>query len=135
MEEDSGAVFGKPSGIGATDKTMLEMTDTNRLVFDSYQSELIIALELLYDALVARDNIYPHSRKIQDYEGRWTTEYYEVDNWKWIKRIIYNVKTNQLTIKGYSRNQHLRQAAAAANILTEPERDANFLQRMFGIGT
>jgi len=133
QEEKLAPMFGGPQGLNAADKSMLEISDTNRWVFDSEQSELLIALQMLHDALVAHDNRNPETIHIQDpHTGQWVTRKLSIDHWKWIIDIIYLVKTNQLTIDAFSRMQHLRQAVSMAGITEgEPERPG-FFSRLFG---
>lgn len=131
-EQVNNVTFGKPVGIGSVDKSMLEMTDTNRLVFDSRQSELQLACNYLYRSLVAWDNRIPEHKRVQDSQtGNWHTERITVDNWRWLNEFDRIVRTNQLTIKGYSRAQHLRQQASQAAIAVEEEQ-TSFWQRLFG---
>lgn len=126
-------VFGNPTSLsGVVDKSMLEMTETNRLVFDSRQSELQIACDLIYSALVATDNRRPRYKRVQDSAtGKWRTEVKTADCWKWIKDFNHRVMTNQLTIKGYSRAQHLRQQASQIAVAVEEEQ-VGFWERLFG---
>jgi len=132
QEEEVGVLYGNPKGLGAVDKSMLEISDTNRLVFDSRQSELQIALKLLHSALYAADNKKPERQKIKNEStGEWKTETVRVDNWKWLSELNRMVETNQLTIRGYSRSQHLRQAAALVGVAVEDEPES-FWNRLFG---
>lgn len=133
QEEDINLLFGNPQGLGMGDKSMLEMTDTNRLVIDSNQSSKQIAVEMLHKALVEIDNFaMPTYKRMKDEQ---TGEYYMVleivDNWAWLKDLKYAVQTNQLTIRGYSRSQHLRQSASMTPVAPEEEQQ-NIFQRLFG---
>jgi hypothetical protein len=131
-DEVKAMIFGNPTGINAFDKSMLEISETNRLIFDARQSELQLALNLLYRALVNTDNRHPSWRKVKDSQtGEWRTERENIDNWKWLTEFDRIIRTNQLTIKGYSRAQHLRQSASQAAIAVEEEQ-AGFWQRLFG---
>jgi len=131
-DEVKGVIFGNPASINGADKSMLEMTETNRLIFDSRQSELQLALNLLHRALVAADNRQPVVKRVKDSQsGEWRTERVSVDNWKWLTEFDHIIRTNQLTIKGYSRAQHLRQSASLAPIAVEEEQ-TGFWQRLFG---
>ena len=124
-------IFGNPSSLSGVDKSMLEMTETNRLVYDNRQSELQIACDLIYNALVATDNRIPIYVKKQDSQtGEWRTERKIIDNWQWLKNFNHHVMTNQLTIKGYSRAQHLRQQASQVAVAVEEEQQG-FWERLF----
>lgn len=130
-DEIKGVIFGKPEGLGSVDKSMLEMTPTNRLVFDSRQSELQIACLLLHEALVKTDNRRQKYKRVQDSQtGEWHTERLIVDNWKWLLDFDFKVMSNQLTIKGYSRSQHLRQNAQQEPVTVEDEQQG-FWERLF----
>lgn len=132
QEDEVKVLLGKPTGINGIDKSMLEMSPTNRLIIDSRQSELQICVNLLHTALVKTDNRIPTYRKIKDSETQaWRTETDIVDHWKWLSDLDSIVRTNQLTIKGYSRAQHLRQSANQSPITVEDEQQ-NFLQKLFG---
>ena len=135
MEETASVMFGNPTALnGAADKSMLEMTDTNRWVFDSNQSELLLAIDLLHKALISVDNRRPSYRRTLDEQtGKWSSHVVQVDNWAWLDGIVYGVKTNQLTIKAFSRFQHLKQTAAMSNIV-EVDEPRSFWARLFGGG-
>lgn len=131
-DEVKNLLFGKPSSLSGIDKSMLEMSETNRLVYDSRQSELQLSCKLLHRALVATDNRKPIYKKVQESQtGKWRTEKIIVDNWKWLDLFNHDVMTNQLTIKGYSRAQHLRQQANQTPIAVEEEQ-RSFWERLFG---
>lgn len=130
-EQVNNVIFGKPTGIGAGDKSMLEMTETNRLVINSRQSELQIGVSLLHAALFTEDNIKPEYKRVKDSEGNWTTERVYTDNWKWLLDLDHMIRTNQLTIRGYSRSQHLRQSAQMLPVSPEEEQEG-FWQRIMG---
>lgn len=131
-DEVKGLIFGNPAGIGGVDKSMLEMTPTNRLVIDCRQSELQLTCNLLHAALVATDNRRAKLERIQDSQtGQWHTVRKKVDHWLWLKEFNHQVQTNQLTIRGYSRAQHLRQQASQVAVAVEEEQ-RNWLQRLFG---
>jgi hypothetical protein len=130
-EEVSNLIFGKPTSIGATDKSMLEMTDTNRLIINARQSELQIACNLLHASLYAEENKKPEYKRVRDSQGQWKTERAYHDHWKWLQDFDHIVRTNQLTIKGFSRAQHLRQQASMSAIAVEEEQQS-FWQRLFG---
>lgn len=133
QEEKLIPMFGGPGGMGMADKSMLEMSDTNRWVFDSQQSELLIAWRLLHDALVAYDNRKPAQIQQKDPQtGQIHTKTIVVDNWRWMLNLEYLVKTNQLTIGAFSRMQHLRQIVNMTGITGEEEESGNWLQRFFG---
>jgi len=127
-------LFGNPTGLNSSDKSMLEMSDTNRLIYSARQSQLELGVVLLHGALVAHDNRKPEYKIVTDPQ---TGDRYKVpkikDHWQWLKDIDYLVRTNQLTIKGYSRAQYLRQSAPMAGI-AEGEELANpgILERFFG---
>lgn len=131
-DEVKGVIFGNPGSFNATDKSMLEMTDTNRLVYDNRQSSLQIALKMAHTALVATDNRKRTTRRVKDSQtDQWRTETVIRDNWGWLLNVDNLVMTNQLTIKGYSRAQHLRQSAQQAAVTVEEEQ-LGFWQRLFG---
>lgn len=133
QEEKLVPMFGGAQGLNANDMSMLQISDTNRWVYDSNQSELLIALQMMHDALVAHDNRNPEKIKLQDPNtGQWVTRSVSVDNWKWITNITYLVKTNQLTIDAFSRMQHLRQSVNMTGI-NEPEPEKpGFFARLLG---
>lgn len=124
-------IFGNPTSVGAVDKSMLEMTETNRLIINARQSELQIACNLLHAALKAEENKKPGYKRVKDSQGNWRTERIIHDHWKWLSDLDRVVRTNQLTIKGFSRAQHLRQAANMVAIAVEEEQQG-FWQRLFG---
>lgn len=118
MEKKAAQVFGGPQmlGGGMIDKSMLEMSDTNRLVFDKNQSQLQIGVKMLHTALVLADNRKTRFRAVKDSEGKYHNEAYIVDNWKWLLSDDFQVMANQLTVTGYSRSQHLKQIASMSPV-------------------
>lgn len=134
MEEKAEQMFGGPRPFGMVDHSMLEMTDTNRWIFDKRQSELSLAWLMLHDALVSADNRTPRYKKVQNSQtGEWHSERIIVDNWRWMLEIDYRIRTNQLTIGAFSRFQHLRQTASMFPIAHEDEQPS-FWDRLFGRG-
>lgn len=131
-ELKQGTIFGKPSGLGAGDKSMLEMSPTNRLIISAEQSALQLAINLLHRALYERDNIDPPTRRVYDEAAeKWRTETVRVDNWRWLADLDRAVRENQLVMRGYSRSQHLRQSAEMQGLAIENEQPG-LLQRLFG---
>lgn len=130
-EEVRKVLFGNPGSIGGVDKSMLEMTSTNKLVFDSRQSELHLAARLLHQALVLTENRQAAYKKVKDPQtGQWSTRREYTDSWRWLKDFIPWVMENQLTIKGYSRSQHLRQASVQMGVANENEPQPGFFERI-----
>lgn len=124
-------MFGKVHGLGTMDKSMLERSPTNKLVWDARQSELHIASRLLYNALTAIDNVKPGYERVQDEQtGKWHTRPLKHDYWTWLLEIEKHVFDNQLTVRGYSRSQHLRQNANSAG-LSEVDEKPGFFERLF----
>jgi hypothetical protein len=114
MEKQAELTFGGPKPFGGmVDHVLLEMNDTNKWVHSEEQSNLGIGVQLLHDALVATDNRKPRYKNVKDaHTGEWHAERVLVDNWRWLSRLDYLVKTNQLTIGAFSREQFLKQAIA-----------------------
>lgn len=135
MEKQAELTFGGPKAAfgGMVDKSMLEMNDTNRWLFDANQSKLEIACCYLHQAVVNADNRKPRYKAVKDNQGQWKNERVQVDNWSWIKHLDYHVRMNQLTIGDHSRLQHLRQLVAAANI-APPDSEQGFFSRLFNRG-
>lgn len=132
MEKQAELTFGgaKPFG-GMVDHVMLEMSDTNKWTHSEAQSNLGIGLSLLHDALVATDNRKPRYRPVKDSQsGEWRSERVIVDNWRWLTRIDYWVKTNQLTFGAFSREQFLKQAAASSLLAPGEGQQTNPLVKM-----
>jgi hypothetical protein len=124
-------LFGKVKGLGTVDKSMLERSPTNKLIWDSRQSELHLATKLLYRALYALDNTKPEYERVHDdATGGFKMKLIERDNWEWLLELEKGVLDNQLTIRGYSRSQHLRQNANAAGLSGEDD-EPGFWARLF----
>lgn len=123
--------------INQTDSSMLDGSNwpTNRLVFDGKQSQLLVAWKALHMALrehdyyLKRKEILEHAIKvnlraptIMELEKLLDTSF--VDAWAWMEDFSYCVETNQLTVKGYSRDQHLAMYKAQSMSVSGGEEQA-----------
>lgn len=135
LEDKAVPLFGELHGTGSIDKSMLELSDTNRLTISPDQSQLLIAWNLLHNTLAAFENLtMPKTERVYDPDtGRWHTAAVRVDSWAWMVDFDFGIKSNQLTLGGYSRLQHLRQNAQMVP-LSEGDDPPGFWQRFFGGG-
>lgn len=126
-QEQDHVLFGNPTGVNSTDKSMLEMTETNRLIFNSEQSALQLAINLIHEGLKAADNRTLKYERVRDSDtGGFRMVISQVDHWAWLKKLDQGVRANQLVIRGYSRQQHLRQHTASISIGLEDEQRSIF---------
>jgi hypothetical protein len=132
--ESKVSMFGNAQSQGQVGRDMLEMSATNRLIAVDKQAHLLQAWETIYNALVARDNLVPKTQEVLNKDtGELENKIIIVDNWRWMVQFGVAVQEKQLTMNGYSRQQHLGVATAAAQALNQQNQDKkNWLQGLFG---
>lgn len=133
LKKDAEAVFGAASPLGGTmDHSMLEKSDTNKLIFDGYQAQLHIAVKGTHDVMMAWENMdmttgkHKNFREITDPVTKVVeTKPIWLDYHEQSLRDIYNVETDQLTCDAFSRRQFLNQIVASSPLGPMPEEQAS----------